>query len=228
MEGYANSRGKSNVLPALSSARGPRALVALVAGALALTLAGCGADDSAGFGAGGAAASPAAAAGDEVKVLPPAQREPAPDISGTTLQKETLSLDSYRGTVVVLNFWASWCAPCRDEVPDLKKVNQRMRDRGVRVVGVNTKDRKASAKAFVRNFDIEYPSIYDQPGRVALAFRGTIPPSALPSTIVIDRQGRVAARIIGESTYSQLKRVVTRVADSPTRPAATHAAGEDR
>lgn len=148
----------------------------------------------------------------QVKVIEPARREPAPPIVGTTLSGEKLSLDSYHGRVVVLNFWASWCGPCRDEVPVLQRVAKETRAEGVRFVGVNTKDSKAAARAFVRNHGIDYPSIYDQAGKVALALRETVPPTALPSTVVIDRRGRVAARIVGQAHYGELRSVVTRVA----------------
>lgn len=171
---------------------------------------GCSTGDTTSFS--GEEATQQAADREKVKAISPSERTAVPDVSGTTLNGERLSLDDYRGDVVVLNFWASWCAPCRDEIPALQKLRQQVTDQGVRLVGVNTKDSKPNAEAFVRNFDMSYPSLYDQPGEVALAFRGTVPPSALPSTIVIDRQGRVAGRILGEASYTQLESMVQRVA----------------
>lgn len=190
-----------------------RTVVTFMLGVLVLTLAGCGGSDSSGFASKGTGdASPQAAQQQKTKVLSPAQREPAPDVNGSTLDGESLRLDSYDGTVVLLNFWGSWCGPCRDEVPVLQRVGRKTHDQGVRIVGVNVLDGKANAKAFARNFEIDYPSLYDQPGKVALAFRGTIPPQAYPSTIIIDRQGRVAGRVIGEAHYDQLMPMVKQVA----------------
>lgn len=189
--------------------RSARTAVSVTLCLAVLALGGCASGDSSGFRSMGTAQ---AAEREKAKVLAPAQRESAPRITGTTLEGKTLRLGSLDGKVVVLNFWASWCGPCRDEVPVLQKVQQRTADLGVRLIGVNVKDGKANAKAFVRNYDIGYPSIYDQPGQIALQFRGTVPPSALPSTIVLDRQGRVAGRIIGEAHYDQLMSMVQRVA----------------
>lgn len=146
------------------------------------------------------------------KVVPPAEREPAPDVAGESLDGEALALRDYRGKVVVLNFWASWCAPCRDEAPALAGVYQETKDDGVEFLGVNMKDDRSAARAFDRSQEIPYPSLYDQPGEVALAFRDTVPPQAIPSTIVVDRHGRVAARVIGKTTYSQLLPMVQRIA----------------
>lgn len=187
-----------------------RTVVSIVLGfAVLAVLGGCSGGDSSGFRSMGTAQ---AAEREKTKVIAPGQRESAPQITGTTLEGETLSLDSLEGRVVVLNFWASWCGPCRDEVPVLQKIQHRTADEGVRLVGVDVKDSKANAKAFVRNFDIGYPSIYDQPGQIALQFRDTVPPSAVPSTIVLDRRGRVAGRIIGEAHYDQLMSMVKGVA----------------
>lgn len=197
-----------------------RVAVSITAGLAVLTLSGCTGNDSSGFGSTGAA--PQVSDREKTKVIEPAQREPAPQINGTTLDGSKLSLDSYEGEVVLLNFWGSWCGPCRDEVPVLQKVQRKTEDQGVRIVGVNVLDSKANAKAFVRNFEIEYPSIYDQPGRVALNFRGTVPPQSYPSTIIIDRQGRIAGRIIGEVHYDRFMPVVQRVAGEGERGTRAH------
>ncbi|HEX6447264.1 MAG TPA: TlpA disulfide reductase family protein [Streptosporangiales bacterium] len=148
----------------------------------------------------------------KVDTVPVADRQAAPVLTGTSLTGSRLSTASYRGKVVVLNFWASWCAPCRSEAPSLQAVQAKTKADGVQFVGVNFKDSRSNAQVFTREFHLGYPSIYDQPGETALAFRGDLPPQAVPSTIVVDRRGRVAARIIGETTYTRLLDVVRQVA----------------
>ncbi|MEU9887210.1 TlpA disulfide reductase family protein [Sphaerisporangium sp. NPDC051011] len=186
----------------------PRALVAVV---LAMTaLAGC---------AGTQGTQPQSGdtryvAGDgTMLVVPAAQRQAAPDVRGETLEGTAAALADHKGKVLVLNFWASWCAPCRSEAPILKDVAAKTKDRGVGFLGVDFKDDKAQAVAFQRTQQPGYPSLFDQPGKVALAFHGMVNPAAIPSTLVLDRQGRVAARALGEVKYSDLLDVVTKVSD---------------
>jgi thiol-disulfide isomerase/thioredoxin len=138
-------------------------------------------------------------------------RAAAPGISGTTLTGSRLSLSSYRGKVVVINFWGSWCAPCRSEAPTLAVLSEQYRSKGVQFVGVDIRDSPASAEAFVRNFGISYPSLNDPADEIALAFRGTVPPAAIPSTLVIDRSGRIAGRVIGQASYSSLGSLLAKV-----------------
>ncbi|MDA0633169.1 TlpA disulfide reductase family protein [Nonomuraea sp. MCN248] len=153
-------------------------------------------------------------AGDgKMQVFEAAERKPAPAIEGPALDGGTVSLAAHKGKVVVLNFWASWCAPCRAEAPVLKEVAAETKAGGVEFIGVDFKDRKADALAFERTEKPGYPSIYDQPGKVALAFQGTVPPAAIPSTLIIDRQGRIAARALGAVRYTDLKNAVIKVRD---------------
>jgi len=147
-----------------------------------------------------------------VTVIDPADRQAAPPLSGTTLDGKPLDVTALRGDVVVLNVWASWCGPCRGEAPALEAVYQDTRAKGVRFVGINTRDQTVAARAFERGFDITYPSLVDDSGSLLLGFRDTLPPSAIPSTVVLDRKGDVAARVLGPTTYTQLKRLVTQVA----------------
>jgi thiol-disulfide isomerase/thioredoxin len=133
------------------------------------------------------------------------QRAQAPRVSGVTLTGKPLSLSGYRGKVVVLNFWASWCAPCRSEAPLLAKLSSTYQAKGAQFIGVNIKDPgPANGAAYERSFGITYPSMYDPAGQVLLAFRGTVPPAAIPSTLVIDRTGHIAARVIGAVVYSSM------------------------
>ncbi|MBB4929288.1 thiol-disulfide isomerase/thioredoxin [Lipingzhangella halophila] len=143
----------------------------------------------------------------------PEEREPAPEVSGETLDGDDVSLADHRGEVLVMNIWASWCGPCREEMPVLSEVHGEFSDDGLAFLGVNIKDDRTAAKAFADNYGVAYPSIYDQPGQVPQAFRDTVPPKAIPSTLVIDREGRIAARVIGPVTYNQLTGLVEPVLD---------------
>jgi thiol-disulfide isomerase/thioredoxin len=139
-------------------------------------------------------------------------RPAAPDISGQTLTGQHLSLASYRGSIVVLNFWASWCGPCRAEAPDFAALSSRLRSRGVRFLGINVRDDPTGAAGFVRTFQIDYPSLNDPGEEIAAAFSKTVPPAAIPTTLVIDRSGRIAGRIVGGASYDALKALITAVA----------------
>jgi thiol-disulfide isomerase/thioredoxin len=139
-------------------------------------------------------------------------RPVAPVVSGTTVTGQHLSLAAYRGDVVVLNFWGSWCTPCRDEAPALGTLARQLYGRGVRFVGIDIRDEPDSALAFMQTFRIAYPSISDPNDFIALQFHSTVPPAAIPSTIVIDRGGRIAARVVGEVNYSSLRDLIDQVA----------------
>jgi thiol-disulfide isomerase/thioredoxin len=133
-----------------------------------------------------------------VTLLPEDKRPEAPPLSGPSLDGGHLRLQEFTGSTVVLNVWGSWCAPCRDEAPDLVRAANRLDDEKVQFLGVNVREAGvASARAFVRSYDVPYPSIYDSDGSELLGFRGTLPPEAIPSTLVIDPSGRVAARVLG-------------------------------
>jgi thiol-disulfide isomerase/thioredoxin len=138
-------------------------------------------------------------------------RPAAPDISGTTLTGQHLSLSDYRGSVVVINFWGSWCAPCRAEAPDLSALAQNEAPHGVHFLGIDIRDTTVAADAFIKSFGISYPSLNDPGDDLALAFRGTVPPAAIPTTLVIDRSGRIAARILGSVSYDSLHALIAQV-----------------
>ncbi|WP_051049431.1 TlpA family protein disulfide reductase [Nocardiopsis kunsanensis] len=132
------------------------------------------------------------------------EREPAPEVEGTTFEDESLALSDYEGEILVVNVWASWCGPCRAEQPVLDEVHEEYTGLGVEFLGVNIKDDRTAAEAYTENKGVAYPSLYDQPGEVPQAFRDTVPPRAIPSTLVIDPAGDIAARVIGPTTYGQL------------------------
>lgn len=137
-----------------------------------------------------------------------AERGAPVDVSATNTEGEQLSVADLRGDVVVLNFWYANCPPCRAEAPDLQAVADESADDGVQFVGVNIRDDAATAQAFERSFDIGYPSVLDDDGQIRLALRGQVPPSAVPSTLVLDREGRVAARVLGAVSKSTLGALV--------------------
>ena len=175
---------------------------------VALGLAGCGGDGR---------VEPAAEAGfvqgsGVVTVVPPADREPAPDFSGPLLDGGTFDLADARGEVVVLNVWGSWCAPCRAEAPGFVAVAADTAADGVQFVGVNTRDTESGASAFEEEFGVTYPSVLDPDGRLLLAFRDTLPPAAIPSTLLVDREGRMAARVIGPISQTSLADLVDTIA----------------
>jgi thiol-disulfide isomerase/thioredoxin len=141
----------------------------------------------------------------------PADRKAAPKLTGELLDGSDFDLAAYRGKVVVINFWGSWCAPCRAEADDLEAVYAATRASGVEFLGVNVKDNRDNAVAYEDTFKVSYPSLYDRGMRVALKFRDT-PPNAIPATIVLDRSGRVAVVFRKPLLEEDLKPTVERVA----------------
>ncbi len=173
----------------------------IVAMLAVLTLAACassaGASDS---------AEPGYVAGDgSIVLVAEADRQAAPDLAGTTLDGDGFRLADHLGEVVVLNVWASWCAPCRAEAPELAALSRELEPAGVQFVGLDTRDSDVSARAFVDRFGIDYPNVIDRDGQLQLLFSDTLPPQAIPSTLVVDREGRVAGRILGKASESSLR-----------------------
>ena len=144
------------------------------------------------------------------EVIPPDQRASAPEFSGTLLGGGEFESGRLAGDVAVLNFWGSWCAPCRVETPQFQEVYDEVRDDGVQFLGLNVKDAEQLAVAFVESKAITFPSLFDPTGEIALAFRD-YPATAIPSTIVLDRQSRVAAVYTGEVRQDDLRAVLDQV-----------------
>ncbi|MGY1707963.1 TlpA family protein disulfide reductase [Geodermatophilus sp. SYSU D00758] len=142
------------------------------------------------------------------EVIPEEERAAAPDFSGTLLGGGSFDSAELDGDIAVLNFWGSWCPPCRVETPQFQEVYADVRDRGVAFLGVNVKETSEQfAQAFVDSQGIEFPSLSDPRGEVALAFRD-YPANAIPSTIVLDRAGQVAAVYTGEVAQEDLRAVL--------------------
>jgi thiol-disulfide isomerase/thioredoxin len=135
----------------------------------------------------------------------------APDFSGTTLTGSRLSFSSYRGKVVVLNFWGSWCVPCRAEASTLAAVAALYRSSGVAFLGVDVRDTTASALAFTRSFGITYPSVTDPSSAITLDFTSVVPIAGTPTTLVIDRTGHIAGAVFGSATYPELTTILAKV-----------------
>ncbi len=149
-----------------------------------------------------------------VTLIPVDQRRAVPTIAGPALGGggKALSTDAYDGKVVVVNVWGSWCGPCRKEAPDLQAASEETRDIA-QFVGVASKDPDpAAAEAFVRVNKITYPSIFDPGGKLLLNFADILPPSAIPSTMVIDTDGRLAVRILGSISKITLVDIIDDVA----------------
>lgn len=139
------------------------------------------------------------AVGRNVAIFEPGKRTLRPAFSGPVLSEDRrLAARDLRGDVVVVNFWASWCTPCREEQAVLESTWKKYESRGVRFIGINVRDAVPNATAFVKEYAVTYPSIVDDTQRIAHAFRVLYP----PSTFILDRDGRVAVRITGITTVA--------------------------
>jgi peroxiredoxin len=191
-----------------------RAVASGAAALLLIGLTGC---------TGGGAAEPndsdiGYVAGDgSVLEIPESERGTPIGFAGIGEDGEQISSTSYLGEVLVVNFWYAACAPCRLEAPDLQATYQTYQAQGVEFLGVNVRDQSATAKEFAATFGVTYPSIIDTDAGVQLSFAGQVAPNAVPTTLVLDRQGRVAARILGRVTeVSILESLIDRVLQEET------------
>ena len=195
---------------AAPAVRARRAGLALLAAA-ALALAGCTASDSlaeqyrSGSGQGYISGDGA------YTVIAVEDRAEPITFAGQIENGDTVTSDDYRGEVLVVNFWYASCPPCRAEAEDLEAIWQQFAQEGVEFLGVNIYDQAPTALAFAQEFGVTYPSILDaNDGSTRLAFAGQVAPNAVPTTLVLDRQGRVAARISGLLTEpSTLRAMIT-------------------
>ena len=136
----------------------------------------------------------------ELPLLQRGSLGPLSDELGSALADDRLALDELRGIPVVLNFWASWCPPCRSEAPLLERTWRSLRQQGVVMLGLNMQDLTGDARDFIREFRISYPNVRDQSDDVAIDW-GV---AALPETFLIDARGRVVGHVIGAVSNSQL------------------------
>ncbi len=143
----------------------------------------------------------------------PADRKPAPDIRGDDLDGSPLSLASFKGKVVVVNIWGSWCPPCREEQPVLSKLATELKPQGVEFIGIAVREGAATSRAYTEENDVPYPSISDSGGRLLVGFTSSLPAVAVPTTYVIDRDGRVAVRLLDVATEATVRALVTDVVE---------------
>lgn len=144
------------------------------------------------------------------RVAPVAARNIQPRLVGSTLTGERLDVTAWRGHVIVVNVWGSWCGPCRAEAPELARAAANTAAEGVRFIGIDVKDTPANALAFESDYHITYPSLNDPGGNLELAFRPLTGPY-VPYTMILDPNGRVAARFIGRTSYSPLSNAIEQV-----------------
>lgn len=187
-----------------------RALLGLaIAGSALLTA--CSGDDPLAAQAGNSGGKNYIAGDGSVMELAVEERGETVEFSGETFDGDTISANTIDGPALV-NFWYASCAPCRVEAPDLANLSQEFSD-DVTFVGVNVRDAGDTAAAFERNFGIDYPSMEGRDGKILLDFADYVPPQAVPTTLVLDAEGRVAARVLGAVEHSTLKSLLTGVVE---------------
>ncbi|MFF2045991.1 TlpA family protein disulfide reductase [Kitasatospora sp. NPDC058170] len=183
-------------------------VAATTAAAAALALTGC--SSSASSGSGDGQIGFVSAKGSTISKAAAGHRQAAPDISGSTLEGNPVKLSDYRGKVVVLNVWGSWCGPCRAEADDLQRVWDKYKDQDVQFLGINTRDPEiANAVRFEQEKGVTFPSLYDPAGTQLLKFpKGSLNLQSLPTTLLVDRDGKLAARAVGGQTDDALESIL--------------------
>ncbi|MFE4816470.1 TlpA family protein disulfide reductase [Streptomyces sp. NPDC056704] len=186
--------------------RSRAALLTTGAAVAALVLSACGSGGT----SGGSGNSNFVAGKDGISTVAKGSRAEAPDLSGPTVDGKQLDVKDYKGKVVVVNVWGSWCPPCRAEAPNFVKVAKDTAAKGVQFVGINTRDANISlAQAFEKQQGVTYPSLYDPTSKLLLRFKkGTLNLQTIPSTIVIDRDGKIAARTLQALSEDKLREML--------------------
>ncbi|MFC7883822.1 TlpA family protein disulfide reductase [Streptomyces sp. NPDC057376] len=183
-----------------------RAALAAAAAVSALLVTACGSGGT----SGGGGQTGFVTGSDGISTVKEGERAEAPDLSGETVDGGQADIDDYKGKVVVLNVWGSWCPPCRAEAKNFETVYQDVKDQGVQFLGINTRDTSVGpARAFEEEFGVSYPSLYDPAGKLLLRFeKGTLNPQAIPSTLIVDREGKVAARTLQALSEEKLRKML--------------------
>ncbi|HZK05021.1 MAG TPA: TlpA disulfide reductase family protein [Actinomycetaceae bacterium] len=182
---------------------GVRRIAALMTGAaLAAGLAGC-----ASIGRPESAPGAGYQAGDGSFATWDRDERGAPvEVVGESYEGEGIDVADWRGDVVVMNFWYAACPPCRVEAPELVAIAEDYPE--IHMLGVNPRDDAGAAQAFERTFSIPYPSLWDLDATAVAAMQGLVPLQAMPTTIVLDREGRVASRILGQADPGILRGLI--------------------
>jgi thiol-disulfide isomerase/thioredoxin len=192
-------------------------LVAILS-AVAVALIGCSTGDDAVAQGGGTFEFIAPGGKTDIVYDPPESRGRPGALAGPDLMDpgKTISLDDFAGKVVVINVWGQWCGPCRTEITQLQQVYDATRAQGVAFLGIDVRDNnRDAAQDFVVDRKVTFPSIYDPAMRTMIAFGGKYPTTVIPSTVVLDREHRVAAVFLRELLAEDLQPVVERLAAEP-------------
>ncbi|MFF3452767.1 TlpA family protein disulfide reductase [Streptomyces sp. NPDC002730] len=194
----------------MSLSRASRAaLLTAVVAVGALSLSACSGDSNGKSGGGGNTNFVTDSGG--ISTVAKGKRTAPNKLSGETLEGKPLDIADFKGKVVVMNAWGSWCPPCRAEAPHFAKVSKETKAKGVEFVGINTRDpNKGPALAFEKDFEIGYPSLYDPVSKLIVnGFpKGSLNPQSIPSTIVLDREGKIAARSLKALNATELRKII--------------------
>ncbi len=192
-------------------------LLALLLLVVTVLVAGCSTGDDA-VAQGGTFEFVAPGGKTDIFYDPPSSRDIPGPLSGPDLMdpSKTISVDDFGGQVVVINIWGQWCGPCRAEIAQLQQVYDKTHGQGVAFLGIDVRDNDIDApRDFVKDREVSYPSIYDPAMRTMIAFGGKYPTTVIPSTVVLDREHRVAAVFLRELLAEDLLPVVERLAAEP-------------
>jgi peroxiredoxin len=190
-----------------------RSLLTTAGTAIAVALTACTTQDSLSKGANAGDGNNYPVGNGTATGYPISDRSTPVAFTGKLFDGATINSDTFRGNVTVLNFWYAGCAPCRKEAPDLQSLHAEFESQCVEFYGVNIRDERAAADAFDRAFGLTYPSIRDKDGGVVLTLTKYVPPTAVPTTLVLDKQGRVSARILSEIDKGTLKSLIQSALD---------------